>query len=70
MIDYRISLYQASRHRIQVQVMIPTPEDETILRISAWRPGRYEEGNFSRLISNLQAYHGAQRLSTQKISMN
>lgn len=70
MVDYRISLYQASRHRIQVQVTIPTPEDETILRIAAWRPGRYEEGNFSRLISNLQAYHGVQRMTTQKISKN
>jgi predicted metalloprotease with PDZ domain len=70
MIDYRISLYQASRHRIQVHVTLPTPDNETILRIAAWRPGRYEEGNFSRLISNLQAHHGTKRLSAQKISKN
>lgn len=70
MIDYRISLYQASRHRIQVHVTLPTPADETILRIAAWRPGRYEEGNFSRLISNLNAYHGSQRIRTEKISKN
>jgi len=70
MIDYRISLYQASRHRIQVHVTLPTPADETILRIAAWRPGRYEEGNFARLISNLNAYHGSQRIRTEKISKN
>lgn len=70
MIDYRISLYQASRHRIQVQVTLPTPDDETILRISAWRPGRYEEGNFSRLISNLNVFDGKQRLRVEKISKN
>ena len=70
MIDYRISLYQASRHRIQVHVTIPTPEDITILRIAAWRPGRYEEGNFARLISNLNAYHGSHRIRTEKISKN
>jgi len=70
MIDYRISLYQASRHRIQVHVTLPTPDNETILRIAAWRPGRYEEGNFSRLISNLQAHQGTKRLSAQKISKN
>jgi predicted metalloprotease with PDZ domain len=70
MIDYRISLYQASRHRIQVHVTLPTPADETILRIAAWRPGRYEEGNFARLISNLNAYHGSHRIRTEKISKN
>jgi predicted metalloprotease with PDZ domain len=70
MIDYRISLYQASRHRIQIHVTLPTPDDETILRIAAWRPGRYEEGNFARLISNLNAYHGSQRIPTEKISKN
>lgn len=70
MIDYRISLYQASRHRIQVQVTLPTPDDETILRIAAWRPGRYEEGNFSRLISNLNVYHSKQRVRVEKISKN
>ena len=70
MIDYRISLYQASRHRIQVHVTLPTPDDETILRIAAWRPGRYEEGNFARLITNLIAYHGSQRIRTEKISKN
>jgi predicted metalloprotease with PDZ domain len=70
MIDYRISLYQASRHRIQVHVTLPTPDDITILRIAAWRPGRYEEGNFARLISNVNAYHGSQRIRTEKISKN
>ena len=67
MIQYHVSLYQASRHRIKVSVNLPTPTNETILRISAWRPGRYEEGNFSRLITNLQAFNGSTKLTIQKI---
>lgn len=70
MIQYSISLYQASRHRIQVKVVIPTPEKETILKISAWRPGRYEEGNFSRLISHVQAFNNNKRVAIEKISKN
>ena len=70
MIDYRISIYQASRHRIQVNVTLPTFNDQTILRIAAWRPGRYEEGNFSRLISNLCVFDGTKRLRIDKITKN
>ena len=56
MIDYRISLYQPSRNRLKVTVTFPTPKDETKLLMSAWRPGRYEEGNFTSLVSHLQCF--------------
>ena len=56
MVEYHLSLYQPSRHRLKVTVTLPCPDDETTLYIAAWRPGRYEEGNFASLISHVQGF--------------
>ncbi|MFM7565437.1 MAG: PDZ domain-containing protein [Flavobacteriales bacterium] len=71
MITYHISLYQPSRHRLKVTFTIPCPSDETSLHIAAWRPGRYEEGNFSALVSHVQGFNeNRERVLLQKKEKN
>lgn len=70
-VEYKVVSYHPIRHRLQIKVVLPTPNDQTLLRMSAWRPGRYEEGNFSRLVSHLQGFDEKnERIRIQKSSKN
>ncbi len=57
MINYKISYSRAHRHYIDFEVSFPNPEKKNIqIQLPAWRPGRYELGNFAKYIQKWQAY--------------
>lgn len=71
MVNYRVTPYQSSRNRLKIEATFPCNGNETELFMSAWRPGRYEEGNFTRLVTHLQVFDDqAQRRSVEKTGKN
>ena len=61
MVQYEIKPYQTSRNRIDVKAYFPCEGATLRVRMAAWRPGRYEEGNFTRLITHFQAFDAHQQ---------
>jgi predicted metalloprotease with PDZ domain len=47
---YQLNRSQSHQHYLLIQLAAITPENETILQLPAWRPGRYEIGNFAKNI--------------------
>lgn len=71
MLKYRITPYQTSRHRLKIEVVFPCDANITELLMSAWRPGRYEEGNFTRLVTHFQVFDDqSQRRNVEKTGKN
>ena len=61
MVQYEINPYQTSRNRIEVKAYFPCEGATLRVHMAAWRPGRYEEGNFTRLITHFQAFDAHQQ---------
>ncbi|MFM2039073.1 MAG: hypothetical protein RL432_2012 [Bacteroidota bacterium] len=71
MVNYRVTPYQSSRNRLKIEATFPCNSNETELFMSAWRPGRYEEGNFTRLVTHLQVFDDqSQRRFVEKTAKN
>lgn len=47
---YRFSVTNAVSHFVDVELTMPVSDNETLLKLPVWRPGRYEEGNFAKNI--------------------
>lgn len=57
MIHYKVYLKQTSSHYIYVDLTIDNISSPTIeLQLPAWRPGRYELGNFAKNIKRVDAF--------------
>lgn len=57
MIHYKISLKHPASHYIDVDLTIDNISSEIIdLQLPAWRPGRYELGNFAKNIKRVDAF--------------
>lgn len=57
MIHYKLYLKQPSSHYIYVDLTIDTISSSSIeLQLPAWRPGRYELGNFAKNIKRVDAF--------------
>ena len=54
MIQYTFNIDQANQQYLNISVHLETPKDETTIRIPAWRPGRYELGNFAKNIKGFK----------------
>jgi len=54
MIHYEVFCDSPSQHYIRFKAVFPVTNSETILKISAWRPGRYELGNFAKNVRNFK----------------
>jgi predicted metalloprotease with PDZ domain len=54
MIHYEVFSDSPSQHYIRFKAVFPVTNSETILKISAWRPGRYELGNFAKNVRNFK----------------
>lgn len=66
---YKLFLDQANRNFLRIEILLPVTENKTELFLAAWRPGRYEEGNFSKNIKNLCVHSDTNRkLDIQKTS--
>ncbi|MEN9348410.1 MAG: hypothetical protein RLZZ77_1921 [Bacteroidota bacterium] len=56
-IEYKVRIPNAHRHYITFEAFFPALEGEFIdLELPAWRPGRYELGNFAKNIFDFSAY--------------
>ena len=51
-INYKIVSDHVSSKLLQITVSFPTNESETLIHLPAWRPGRYEVGNFAKNVKN------------------
>jgi len=56
MVPYTFSIDNPNQQYIGISVVFHASQDETIIRIPAWRPGRYELGNFAKNIKGLKVY--------------
>src|SRR5688572_7630593 len=57
MMHYRVSYKNTSTQFIYFELTVDgIKNDVTYIRIPAWRPGRYELGNFAKNIRNWKAY--------------
>lgn len=57
-IHYRFSSPHPVSHFVQIEMKVENIDsDETLVRLPAWRPGRYELGNFARNIRKWQAFN-------------
>ena len=54
MIQYDVYSDSPNLHYIGFKAVFPIKKSETILKISAWRPGRYELGNFAKNVRNFK----------------
>ncbi|MFM7683532.1 MAG: M61 family metallopeptidase [Bacteroidota bacterium] len=54
MIHYEVYCDSPNQHYIRFKAVFPVTNSKTILKISAWRPGRYELGNFAKNIRNFK----------------
>jgi predicted metalloprotease with PDZ domain len=56
MIHYTIYQKNPASHYIYIDMVIPSPGDSLHLQLPAWRPGRYELGNFARNIKRVDVF--------------
>lgn len=57
-VHYEISYRNPATQYIDIQMTLENISDpEVYIRMSAWRPGRYELGNFTKNIRSLKAYN-------------
>jgi predicted metalloprotease with PDZ domain len=67
MVSYTFSIDNANQQYISISVDFNTPSDEITVRIPAWRPGRYELGNFAKNVKNLKVFNDQnKRLEVRK----
>ena len=57
MINYDVYCDSPNQHYIRFKAVFPVTKSETILKISAWRPGRYELGNFAKNVRNFKVFN-------------
>ena len=57
---YKFSAPNPGSHFIEIELAVAElDKDEVVLQLPAWRPGRYELGNFSRNIQRLRVFDAA-----------
>ena len=54
MVQFTFSVPQPNTQYIHIEVQLPVKENETLVRLPAWRPGRYELGNFAKNVRNFK----------------
>lgn len=57
MINYDVYCDSPNQHYIRFKAVFPVTKSETILKISAWRPGRYELGDFAKNVRNFKVFN-------------
>lgn len=60
-INYKVVSDHISSKLLKITVSFPTNESETIIHLPAWRPGRYELGNFAKNVKNFSVFDDAKK---------
>ncbi|MBL7883073.1 MAG: M61 family metallopeptidase [Bacteroidia bacterium] len=69
MLKYHVSYTQPNNHFIDIEFIATVKDKKMIVQLPAWRPGRYELGNFAKNIQKWQAFdEKGSLLSFKKIS--
>ncbi len=69
MVTYSLSIEHPNQQYIQFQVRFETNNDNTIVRLPSWRPGRYELGNFAKNVKGFKVYNDQnKRIDATKIT--
>lgn len=71
MINYEVFCDSPNQHFIGFKAVFPVKTEETVLKIAAWRPGRYEFGNFAKNIRGFKAFNEfGSPIEFQKLTKN
>ncbi len=54
---FNVSIPNPHQQYLHVEILISDLAEETLLYLPSWRPGRYEEANFSKQIKAFKAYN-------------
>jgi predicted metalloprotease with PDZ domain len=69
MVNYTFSIDNPNQQYISITAIFNTSADETTIRIPAWRPGRYELGNFAKNIKSFKVFNDQnKRIDVRKTS--
>ena len=69
MIHISLSTPHVHRKMVKVRMSFSHSEENQIVQLSSWRPGRYEMGNFAKNISHVNAFNASnEKISTHKIA--
>lgn len=66
-INYLFSPKNPQQQYIDIQVEFVATEERHIIQLPAWRPGRYELGNFAKNVRNFSISKGNASISAEKI---
>jgi predicted metalloprotease with PDZ domain len=67
-VRYTFSTEDQNKQYVQIKVQIPVFKETTHVQLPAWRPGRYELGNFAKNINRFRVYNDKKKaLPSQKI---
>lgn len=61
MIQYEVFCEAPNQHFIRFKAIIPVTNSVTTLKLSSWRPGRYELGNFAKNIRNFRVFNDSKK---------
>ncbi|WNB17638.1 M61 family metallopeptidase [Marivirga arenosa] len=71
MIEYRLSQNHPQDPFLNIEIKLNTNSDKLKLKLSNWRPGRYQLGNFSKYLRGFKAYDSNHKpLSFKKTDKN
>ena len=64
---FNVSIPNPHQQYLHVEILISDLAEETLLYLPSWRPGRYEEANFSKQIKAFKAYNENMHLGFQGV---
>jgi len=56
-VRYQFSAIECNKQYVQIKVQIPVSKEKTLVHLPAWRPGRYELGNFAKNVNRFKVYN-------------
>ena len=67
--NYTLDTSRKDQHYLSITLEVTTPKAETFLQLPAWRPGRYELGNFAKNIQHFEVVNEkGEKVTYQKTS--
>jgi predicted metalloprotease with PDZ domain len=69
MLNYTFSTREHSQQYIAINLKFTSTEENTLLQLPSWRPGRYELGNFAKNVRNFRVFSNAgKKVTAAKIN--
>lgn len=69
MVNYSFHIDNPHQQYIRIRATFEVNQDQTIVRLPSWRPGRYELGNFAKNVKGFKALDSKnQRIAFTKIT--